>query len=90
MEEGDAPAFVQAGARDVVEQLDSGGAALIQGGVDILDLVGDVMHPWAALRERLRDRAVRAEEPPGRMSRRSRFTSNLLTDTGRQTLPKVT
>ena len=61
VEEGDAPAFVQAGARDVVEQLDSGGAALLQRGVDVLDLVGDVVHTRTALGERFRDRAIRTE-----------------------------
>jgi hypothetical protein len=60
MDEGDLEAE-HAAARRLVDQLGAGVRELREGGADVLDLVGDVVHPRAALREEAADGRVLVE-----------------------------
>ena len=60
MDEGDLEAEHPA-ARSLVDQLCAGVRKMREGSADVLDLVGDVMHAWAALGEETADGRVVAE-----------------------------
>jgi hypothetical protein len=60
MDEGDLEAE-HAVPRRLVDQLGAGFREVREGGADVVDLVRDVVHPWAALREEAADRRVFAE-----------------------------
>src|SRR5947199_1772523 len=60
MDEGDLEAEHPV-AGGLVDQLGAGLGEMHEGGADVLDLVGHVMHPRAALREEAADRRVVAD-----------------------------
>ncbi len=60
MDEGDLEAE-HAAPRRLVDQLGAGFREVCEGGADVVDLVRDVVHTWAALREEAADRRVLAE-----------------------------
>ena len=60
MDEGDLEAE-HAVPRGLVDQLGAGFREVYEGGADVVDLVRDVVHTWAALREEAADRRVLAE-----------------------------
>jgi len=57
MEERDTFPF-RAEARDLVDQADSGGAAAVEGTVEVVDGEADVMDAWASFGDELADRRV--------------------------------
>ena len=60
MDEGDLEAE-QAPPRLLVDQLGAAGRKPLELGPDVVNLEGDVMHAWPAVREELADRCFRAE-----------------------------